>query len=89
MFLVDGHLDLSMNAIEWNRDLTRPLAEVRQREAGKTDKVDRGKGVAFQMRAAVELAVATDRMSPATRCRGGLRRRSPGRRRRVNSPITA
>jgi membrane dipeptidase len=45
MLLIDGHLDLSMNAIEWNRDLTRPLAEVRKREAGKTDKVDRGKGV--------------------------------------------
>jgi membrane dipeptidase len=45
MFLIDGHLDLSMNALEWNRDLTRPLAEVRRREEGKTDKVDRGRGV--------------------------------------------
>lgn len=45
MLLFDAHLDLSMNALEWNRDLTRPLAEVREREAGKTDKVDRGAGV--------------------------------------------
>jgi membrane dipeptidase len=45
MFLIDGHLDLSMNALEWNRDLTLSLAEVRKREAGKTDKVDRGRGV--------------------------------------------
>ncbi len=45
MFLVDGHLDLSMNALEWNRDLTLPLADVRRREQGKTDKVDRGEGV--------------------------------------------
>jgi membrane dipeptidase len=45
MFLVDGHLDLSMNALEWNRDLTRPMAEVRRRETGKTDKKDRGRGV--------------------------------------------
>ncbi|WP_425617506.1 dipeptidase [Anatilimnocola sp. NA78] len=45
MFLVDGHLDLSMNALEWNRDLTLPLADVRRREQGKTDKVDRGLGV--------------------------------------------
>ncbi|MDX1946920.1 MAG: membrane dipeptidase [Pirellulaceae bacterium] len=45
MLLIDGHLDLSMNALEWNRDLTRPLAEVRERERGKTDKVDRGMGV--------------------------------------------
>lgn len=45
MLLIDGHLDLSMNALEWNRDLTRPLAEVRRREAGKTDKKDRTRGV--------------------------------------------
>src|SRR4029453_4033750 len=45
MLLIDGHLDLSMNALEWNRDLTRPLAEVRQREPGKSDKVDRGRAV--------------------------------------------
>ena len=45
MLLIDGHLDLSMNALEWNRDLTRPLAEVRSREEGKTDKKDRGRGV--------------------------------------------
>ena len=45
MLLFDAHLDLSMNALEWNRDLTRPLDEMRRREYGKTDKVDRGKGV--------------------------------------------
>jgi membrane dipeptidase len=45
MLLFDGHLDLSMNALEWNRDLTRPLEEMRRREAGKTDKLDREKGV--------------------------------------------
>ncbi len=45
MFLIDGHLDLSMNALEWNRDLTRPLAEVRRREKSKADKVDRTRGV--------------------------------------------
>ena len=33
-----------MNAIEWNRDLTRPIDEIRQREAGMTDKPDRGRG---------------------------------------------
>jgi len=45
MLLFDAHLDLSMNALEWNRDLTRPLADMRRREYGKTDKVDRGRGV--------------------------------------------
>lgn len=45
MLLFDGHLDLSMNAVEWNRDLTRPLEEVRRREVGQRDKKDRGAGV--------------------------------------------
>ncbi|GAA3985932.1 dipeptidase [Mucilaginibacter dorajii] len=45
MFIVDAHLDLSMNALEWNRDLTRPLAEINQREEGLTDKPDRAKAV--------------------------------------------
>ncbi len=45
MLLIDGHLDLAMNAIHWNRDLTRPLEEIRRREADWTDKSDRGKGV--------------------------------------------
>lgn len=42
MLLVDAHLDLSMNAMEWNRDLRRPIAEIRLREKGMTDKPDRG-----------------------------------------------
>jgi membrane dipeptidase len=45
MLLVDAHLDLSMNAMEWNRDLTRPISEIREREKNLTDKPDRGKGV--------------------------------------------
>ena len=44
MFTFDAHLDLSMNAIEWNRDLTRTVHEIRQREVGRTDKVDRARG---------------------------------------------
>lgn len=42
MFLVDAHLDLSMNAMEWNRDLRKPVGEIRQHEKGMTDKPDRG-----------------------------------------------
>jgi membrane dipeptidase len=62
MFLIDGHLDLSMNALEWNRDLTRPLAEVRQREQGKSDKVDRARGVCTlpeMRRGEIGLCIAT------------------------------
>jgi membrane dipeptidase len=51
--IIDGHLDLSMNAMEWNRDLRRPVAEIRVLEHGMTDKPDRGNStVAFpEMRA--------------------------------------
>src|SRR5258708_1498692 len=45
MLIVEVHLDLSMNAMEWNRDLTRPIDEIRSREKDMTDKPDRGKGV--------------------------------------------
>ncbi|GAB3328125.1 membrane dipeptidase [Larkinella ripae] len=42
--IFDAHLDLAMNALEWNRDLSRPLDEIRQREMGMRDKPDRGRG---------------------------------------------
>lgn len=42
--IFDAHLDLAMNAIEWNRDLSKPLADVRQREMHMKDKRDRGRG---------------------------------------------
>jgi len=44
-FIIDAHLDLSMNAMEWNRDLRLPISEIREREASKTDLPDRAKGV--------------------------------------------
>ena len=48
MFIIDAHLDLSMNAMEWNRDLRQPVHAIRQTEEGMTDKPDRAKGtVAF------------------------------------------
>lgn len=43
MFTIDAHLDLSMNALEWNRDLTKPLSNINAREKGLTDKPDRAK----------------------------------------------
>lgn len=62
MLIFDAHLDLSMNALEWNRDLTRPVAEIRQREAGRTDKPDRGNGMVSldaMRRGRIGLCVAT------------------------------
>jgi membrane dipeptidase len=62
MFTIDAHLDLSMNALEWNRDLQKSVFAIREREEGQTDKPDRAKGtVAFpELRAGnVGLVVAT------------------------------
>src|SRR5881227_2823438 len=42
-FIIDAHLDLSMNAMEWNRDLRLPVSAINQREQGLNDKPDRGK----------------------------------------------
>jgi len=43
MLIFDAHLDLSMNALEWNRDLTWDIEDIRKSEEGMTDKPDRGK----------------------------------------------
>lgn len=45
MLIIDAHLDLSMNALEWNRNLKLPVKDIRRREKGMTDKVDREKGM--------------------------------------------
>lgn len=60
--IFDAHLDLAMNALEWNRDLTRPLAELRAGEAGKKDKPDRANGTVSlpeMRRGGVGICVAT------------------------------
>jgi membrane dipeptidase len=45
MFTIDAHLDLAMNAMEWNRDLRKSVGEIREREKGMKDKPDRGNNV--------------------------------------------
>lgn len=60
--IFDGHLDLSMNALEWNRDLRWGVDDIRKSEEGMTDKPDRAKGtVSFpEMREGnIGLCVAT------------------------------
>jgi len=64
LFTIDAHLDLSMNALEWNRDLRQPAAAInaRERARGWTDKPDRGNAtVSFPdlRRGGVGLVVAT------------------------------
>lgn len=48
MFTIDAHFDLSMNAMEWNRDLRKSVFDIRESEKNLNDKPDRAKStVAF------------------------------------------
>jgi len=44
-FIFDAHLDLSMNALEWNRDIRLEIEQIRSLENGMTDLPDRENGV--------------------------------------------
>jgi len=60
--IIDARLDLAMNALEWNRDLSQPLTDIRQREMHMPDKPDRGRGTVCLpelRRGGVGLVVAT------------------------------
>ena len=62
MMIFDAHLDLSLNALEYNRDLRKSVHEIRELESGLTDLKGRGAGtVAFpeMRRGGVGLCVAT------------------------------
>src|SRR5436190_10895494 len=62
MLIFDAHLDLAMNALEWNRDLTLSIDKIREREKGMTDKPDRGRGtvcLSEMGRGGIGLCVAT------------------------------
>ena len=62
VLIFDAHLDLAMNALEWNRDLRLPLGSIRARERNLADKPDRGKGtVCFpaMQQGGIGLCVAT------------------------------
>jgi membrane dipeptidase len=43
MLLIDAHLDLAMNALNWNRNLDLDVREIRRAEAGMSEK-GRGRG---------------------------------------------
>ncbi|MBX3731011.1 MAG: membrane dipeptidase [Verrucomicrobiae bacterium] len=60
--LFDAHLDLSYNAVDFNRDLRWPLERIRRHELGRTDHVCRSRGtVCFpeMRRGRIGLCVAT------------------------------
>ena len=60
--LIDAHLDLAWNALSFNRDLRRPVAELRRAEAHMTDGAYRGTcttSLPELRRAGVRVCVAT------------------------------
>ena len=62
MLFFDAHLDLSLNALQYNRDLRMSVEQIRQSEAGMTDLAGRGRGtVAFpeMRRGGIGICVAT------------------------------
>ena len=62
MIVFDAHLDLAMNALEWNRDLRWSIEEIRESEKGMNDKPDRANNtVSFEAmrKGNVGLCVAT------------------------------
>jgi membrane dipeptidase len=65
MLLIDAHLDLAMNALNWNRNLDLDVHEIRRAEAGMSEK-GRGRGTTSlpEMRkaeVAVSLATVIER----------------------------
>src|SRR5262245_3945701 len=61
MLVIDGHLDLAMNALSWNRDLELPVAETRKLESGMEQKGRAAGTVAFpeMRRGEVGICLAT------------------------------
>jgi membrane dipeptidase len=69
MIIVDSHLDLAWNALNWNRDLTQPVEEIRRTEADMADRRRGSNTVCFpEMRrgdVAICLATVLARCTPA------------------------
>lgn len=61
MLIVDAHLDLSWNALGWNRDLRLPIQELRASEAGMMEKGRGNATVCFpeMRRGEIGISVAT------------------------------
>ena len=61
MLILDAHLDLSWNALGWNRDLDQTVAQIRQSEAGMEGKARANNTVAFpdMRRGKIGIALAT------------------------------
>jgi membrane dipeptidase len=78
--IFDAHLDLAWCALQWNRDLTQPLADLRAAESHVTDHAGRGKAtVSFpelkRARVGVCLATVLVRCKPDVNPAAGASRR--------------
>jgi hypothetical protein len=92
MLIFDAHLDLSMNAMEWNRDLTLPVSSIRATEHGMTDLRGRELGtVSFPEMRKGEIGICVGTLiAPVRRIPSvdGTRQRQRGRKSMANSPTT-
>jgi membrane dipeptidase len=93
MFIFDAHLDLSMNALEWNRDLREPLDKLRDRGSSFLRQARPRQRHRFFSRNAPwpDRQSASPPRLPVSSSRRivflvGTRPNKPGLKRRVNSP---
>ncbi|MFB3922183.1 MAG: dipeptidase [Terriglobia bacterium] len=57
MIIIDSHLDLAWNALNWNRDLTQPISEIRRVEAPMKEAHRGGNTVSFPEMRKGEVAI--------------------------------
>lgn len=57
MIIVDSHLDLAWNALNWNRDLTQPVADIRRLESQSKEEHRGGNTVSFPEMRKGEVAI--------------------------------
>ncbi len=77
MLIIDGHLDLAWNALNWNRDLKRTVAETRAMEVGMTQKGRAAGTVAFPEMRKGEIAVTFPSSRSESTARVSVACRSP------------
>lgn len=57
MIIIDSHLDLAWNALQWNRDLTQPVPEIRRLETKSREEHRGGNTVSFPEMGKGEVAI--------------------------------
>lgn len=71
MIVIDGHLDLAMNALLWNRDLRRSAHEIREQERGMEQKGRAAGTVGFPDLRRGEVAVSLATVIARVKYEGG------------------